>query len=201
MAYIQLATSNGQLSILPTFSNEPREDKTSAAEWLQKVINNKQGAGWTNLQTVTNFRKTLRGEVLKWYNALPLLGIDDLNWVSVKTQFEKNYRAAPTISLVVQKLPEIKQKENKSVNKYLSRCAEILFELKTKTDISNIHCPLKLSAANGAIYMGIEAAARTRITQEIKLKAQILTFNLISGFHLIACLRAEIRSELSKKQD
>jgi hypothetical protein len=76
---------------LPTFSNESREDRTSAAEWLQKVINNKQGAGWTNLQTVTHFRNTLRGEVLKRYNALPLLDIDSLNWDSVKTHFEKDY--------------------------------------------------------------------------------------------------------------
>jgi hypothetical protein len=66
-------------------------DRTSAAEWLQKVINNKQIAGWTVLQTVTHFRNALRGEVLKWYNALSLLHIDNLNWDNVKTQFEKDY--------------------------------------------------------------------------------------------------------------
>jgi hypothetical protein len=49
---------------LPTFSNEFKEEKISATEWLQKVINNKQGAGWTYLQTVTHFRNALRGEVL-----------------------------------------------------------------------------------------------------------------------------------------
>jgi hypothetical protein len=63
---LQLATTNAQLSALPTFSNESREDKTSATEWLQKVINYKQGAGWTELQTVTHFGNTLRGEVVKW---------------------------------------------------------------------------------------------------------------------------------------
>jgi hypothetical protein len=55
---------------------------------------------------VTHFSNDLRGEVLKWYNALPLL--DNLNRDSVKTQFEKDYRAAPTISSVIQKLTEIK---------------------------------------------------------------------------------------------
>jgi hypothetical protein len=49
---LQLATTNAQLAILPTFSNDSREDKTSAREWLQKVINNKQAGGWTNLQKV-----------------------------------------------------------------------------------------------------------------------------------------------------
>ncbi len=65
------ATINAQLAILPIFSNNSRGDKASATEWLQKVITYKQGGGWTNLQTVTHFRNALRGEVLKWYNALP----------------------------------------------------------------------------------------------------------------------------------
>jgi hypothetical protein len=76
---LQLATTNAQLSILPTFLNDAIEDKTSSTEWLQKVINNKQGGGWTNLQTITHFRNALRGELLKWYNALLLLDIDNLN--------------------------------------------------------------------------------------------------------------------------
>jgi hypothetical protein len=42
---LQLATANAQLAILPTFSNDAREDKTWATEWLQKVIINKHGGG------------------------------------------------------------------------------------------------------------------------------------------------------------
>jgi hypothetical protein len=61
---LQFATTNNQLAILPTFSNDSREDKISATEWLQKVINIKQGGGWTNLQTITHFRNALKGEVL-----------------------------------------------------------------------------------------------------------------------------------------
>ncbi len=83
---------------------------------------------------------------------------------------------------------------------YVSRCAEILLELKTKTDILHINCPLKLSATDGAIYMGIKEAATTHIAQEVKLRAQTLPFNLISGFDLMSGFRAEIRSELIKKQ-
>ncbi len=42
---LQLATTNGQLAILPIFSNDSREDKTLATKWLVKVINNKEGDG------------------------------------------------------------------------------------------------------------------------------------------------------------
>jgi hypothetical protein len=40
---LQLVATSTQLAILPTFSNFPKEDRTSGAEWLQKLMNNKQG--------------------------------------------------------------------------------------------------------------------------------------------------------------
>ena len=92
-------------------------------------MDNKQGAGWTDLQTITHFRNALRGEVLKWYNALPLMDIDNLDWQVVKARFEIDYKATPTVSSVIQKLPEIRQKDNETVTKYVIRCAEILLEL------------------------------------------------------------------------
>ena len=103
-------------------------------------MNNKHGGGWTDLQTLTHFRNALRGEVLKWYNALPLLDVDNINWENVKTQYEQDFRATPTISSVIQKLPEIRQKDNESVIQYVSQWAEILLELTTKTDVLDVIC-------------------------------------------------------------
>jgi hypothetical protein len=42
---LQMATTNAQLAILPTFSNNPKKYNSSATEWLQKLLNHKQGAG------------------------------------------------------------------------------------------------------------------------------------------------------------
>jgi hypothetical protein len=63
-----------------------------------------------------------------------------------------------------------------------------------------VNIQLQLTAADTEIYTGIEKAARIRITREIKMKTQALTFNLISGFHLIAGFKAEIRADLMKKE-
>jgi N12 class adenine-specific DNA methylase len=40
---LQMTTTNAQLAVLPTFSNDPKEDKSSAIKLLQKLLNNKQG--------------------------------------------------------------------------------------------------------------------------------------------------------------
>ena len=59
---------------------------------------------------------------------------------------------------------------------------------------------LQLSAAATVVYTGLDEAMKTEITKEIKKQAQILTFNLISGFHLIADFKADIRAVLMDKQ-
>jgi hypothetical protein len=122
---IQTKTKNGRNARSPLngkhkckvgkFSNNPKKDNSSANEWLQKLLNNKQGAGWTDIQTVTHFRNAIRVEILKWYNALPLMDVDNLIWENVKTQFESDFRATPTVSTVIQKLPKIRQKDNKTI--------------------------------------------------------------------------------------
>jgi hypothetical protein len=48
--------------------------------------NNKQGGGWTDLQTVTHFRNALRGEMLMWCNSSPL---DTFNQLNVSNNFNK----------------------------------------------------------------------------------------------------------------
>jgi hypothetical protein len=45
----------------------------------------------------------------------------------------------------------------------VSQCAEILLELKTKTDIIDINMQLQLPKEDTAIYTGIKEAARTQI--------------------------------------
>ena len=46
------AQANAHLTILPEFSNNKKEEKFTATQWLQKVCQHREGAGWTNAQTV-----------------------------------------------------------------------------------------------------------------------------------------------------
>jgi hypothetical protein len=88
-----------------------------------------------------------------------------------------------------QKLPEIRQKDNESVIKYVSRCGEILLELNRKTDGLEVKMQLQLTTELTATH-NINEVLRVRITREIKMKTQAVTFNLI--IHLIARFKAEI---------
>ncbi len=45
---------------------------------VTEIAKHKQGGNWTDVQTITHFRNTLRGKALKWYNMLPLMEINNL---------------------------------------------------------------------------------------------------------------------------
>ena len=88
----------------------------------------------------------------------------------------------------------------KTVIQYVRRCAEILLEMRTKSDAVETNMQLQFNATETASYKGIDEAVRVRITREVQQKAKALNFSNISGFHLIAGLKAKIRGGLMKKE-
>jgi hypothetical protein len=128
------------------------------------------------------------------------MDVDNLIWENIRSQLEIGFWVTPTVSSVIQKLQEIRQKYNVTVIQYICRCAEILLEFKTKSDAVEANMQLQLNAAKTAAYNGIEEALRLRKNREIKQKAQALTFHIISGFHLIAGFKAKIRAGLMKNK-
>jgi hypothetical protein len=44
------------LTTLPSFSNEVKEDQYTGAHWLQKVLLHRQAAAWNDEQIITHFR-------------------------------------------------------------------------------------------------------------------------------------------------
>ena len=53
----QAAAINEQLIALPIFLDNAKEDKLTAKQWLEKVIINKTGGNWTDVQTLTPLQK------------------------------------------------------------------------------------------------------------------------------------------------
>ena len=91
---------------------------------------------------------------------LPLIEMKNLNGDLVKAPFEEDFKAAPSSSSVIQKLPEIRQKDDETVIDYVSLVAEILLDLKAKTDISEINMQLQLSDVATASYTGLNEAVK-----------------------------------------
>ena len=127
------AQAAAQLAVLPTFSNVFKDDNFTATQWLQKVLNHKTGAGWTDEQTITHVRNAFRGDLIDWYDSLAALGIDSKVWDNVKISFETDFRAAPSVTSVVHKIPDIKQQESETVIQYFSKALKTM-DSRLKSD-------------------------------------------------------------------
>ena len=120
MAIAPQALVNAQvsaaLSILPSFSDIEKDDKLTSTQWLQQFLNNKEGAGWTDAQTVTHFRNALKGSVVEWFNTLDQFDVDteNKNWAQIRAAFESNYKAKDTNTSIVSKLQKLKQEESQN---------------------------------------------------------------------------------------
>ena len=66
--------ATAQIVFLPTFSNDLKDDNFAPAHWLQKVINPKTKAAWTDEQIITNIRNLFRGDLID------LVGQSFLSW-------------------------------------------------------------------------------------------------------------------------
>ena len=83
-------------------------------------------------QTITHVRNAFRGDLIDWFNSLTALGIDSAVKDNVKTAFKTDFRAAPSVTLVVHKITDIKLLENKTVIQYFSKALKTMEEFKTK---------------------------------------------------------------------
>ena len=194
-AAINAAHLNAQLLALPTFSNK-KEDQYTSTEWLQKVIINKNGGGWTELQTLTYFQNALRGTAIAWYNSLASLhGTKVLTWALVKSSFEIDYRAAATNTTIITKLSDIKQQDHEDVNVYFSKSIDILNQLKENFG-NNQPVVLELTAAEQEVYDGMSQGLKDIILQEYRASLTLINFNKVAGYHLIAGSKSFIRASL-----
>ncbi len=63
------------LAALPSLSDNVKEDKYTAAQWLKKVLLHRQAAAWTDDQIITHVRNALKDTVIDWFDALPSYGV------------------------------------------------------------------------------------------------------------------------------
>ena len=55
--------------------------------------------------------------MVSWYDTITLLDDTALTWDILNAKFERNFQAAPSISKVIARLPELRQQDHENVNK------------------------------------------------------------------------------------
>jgi hypothetical protein len=193
------AHAAAQLAILPQFSNKLSDDKCTAAQWLAKVINHKDGAQWNDAQTITHVINAFRGPLIDWFDSIQTLGVDIQVWDQIQARFEIDFEAAPSASSVVYKITEIKQADHEDVNEYFSRSIETMIEFKSKMDPNRLVLPpVELTQAQTVQYEALPEAIKITVTTHVPNSSTDMALDNVSAILITAELKSELRTEILK---
>jgi hypothetical protein len=196
------AQAAAQLAVLPTFSNVFKDDNFTATQWLQKVLNHKNGAGWTDEQTITHVRNAFRGDLIDWYDSLAALGIDSKVWDNVKNSFETDFRAAPSVTSVVHKIPDIKQQENETVIQYFSKALKTMEEFKAKIRQMELVIPdFLLPVGQVEAFQALPQNTKDALNIHMRTHVAAQTLNQVSVLLITAGLKPSLRMEILKREN
>jgi hypothetical protein len=132
----------------------------------------RQAAALTDDQIITHVRNALKDKVIDWFDTLPSYGVSQHVWAEIQTRFEIDFRAKPTPTSVVAKIPEVKQATDENVNNYFNRANKILWELKSNIDPTALTIPeIILPENEAAAWEAIQEATRNRIISHVRLHA------------------------------
>ena len=196
------AQAAAQLAVLPKFSNVFKEDNFTPSQWLQKVLNHKNGAAWTDAQTITHVKNAFRGEVIDWFDSLKAFDINTQNWNEVKTAFESDFRTTPSMTTMVSQIPEIKQKQEDSVIQYFSKALKTIKEFENSINPMEFVIPdFLLPPDQLQAYVALPQLTRVAMNTHMRKHVAKETMNKISTMLITAGLKTEIRMEILKSNN
>jgi hypothetical protein len=185
------------LATLPAFSNNVKEDQYKGAQWLQKVLLNRQAAAWNDEQIITHFRNALKDKVINWFDSLPALNVSQHVCQEIKTRFEIDYKAKATATSIVAKLREVKQAADKSVNDYFSRATQILRELKSNINPALIDIQdVELPANEAELWNALPAHVRATVINHVRAPAAARNCEQYNAIILTAGYKPSIKTKI-----
>ena len=122
------------------------------------------------------------------------MGIDTTVWNNVKMALEVDFRAAPSVTSVVQKISDIKQMENVTVIQYLSKALKTMEKFKKKVRAMALNIPDFLLPPD-------EKATRDASNIHMRTHVAAQTINQVSCLLITAGLKPNLRMEVLKRDD
>ena len=199
------AMATSQLAVLPTFSNNKNEDKYNSAQWLQKILNHRGGTEWNDQQFITHVRNALRGDMIDWFDGLKPMKVDITVWANIQRVFEVDFEAAPTASSIVNKIPTIKQGDQESVVRYISRALKIMEEFKMKVDHTKFTTPPLALVAGAAGFDGqagfnaLPADYKAALDLHTRKHTTDQALDNVGVILMTSGLKPELRTEILKR--
>ncbi len=107
------------LAKLPLYAGDAK-DQFTAEQWTERISRSRTASAWTAEQTIAFVFNALRGNALRWFDALKRSGIDRNDWDAFKRAFLAAFSTTRTPRTATVNLTDLHQGQTEQVVSFYS---------------------------------------------------------------------------------
>ena len=188
------------LAKLPLYSGDSK-DQFTAEQWIERISRSRVASNWNAEQTMAFVFNALRGNALRWFDALKRSGIDRNNWDAFQTAFLAAFSSTRTPRTATVNLADLHQGQTEPVVSFYPRVVKAVDDLEALAGLAFPlpDPPFPIALTGVAAFMAIPNADRAAAAQALVTYGATAAFNHIALNLFVSNLRPSLRDELLKK--
>jgi hypothetical protein len=187
------------LAKLPLYAGDAK-DQFTAEQWIERISRSRTASAWTAEQTMAFVFNALRGNALRWFDALKRSGIDRNNWDAFKRAFLAAFSTTRTPRTATVNLADLHQGQTEQVVSFYPRVIKAVDDLEALAGdafpLPDPPFPLEFTNVPG--FAALAVPVRAAAAQSLVTFGAVSAFNHIALNLFVSNLRPSLRDELLK---
>jgi hypothetical protein len=187
------------LAKLPLYAGDAK-DQFPAEQWIERISRSRTASAWTAEQTMAFVFNALRGNALRWFDALKRSGIDRNDWDAFRRAFLAAFSTTRTPRTATVNLADLHQGQTEQVVSFYPRVIKAVDDLEALAGAAFPlpDPPFPVEFTNVPGFAALAVPVRAAAAQSLVTFGAASAFNHIALNLFISNLRPSLRDELLK---
>ena len=187
------------LAKLPLYAGDAK-DQFTAEQWIERISRSRTASAWTADQTMAFVFNALRGNALRWFDALKRSGINRNDWDAFQRAFLAAFSTTRTPRTATVNLADLHQGQTEQVVSFYPRVIKAVDDLEALAGAAFPlpDPPFPLEFTNVPGFAALAVPVRAAAAQSLVTFGAASAFNHIALNLFISNLRPSLRDELLK---
>ncbi len=187
------------LAKLPLYAGDVK-DQFTAEQWIERISRSCTASNWTADQTMAFVFNALRGNALRWFDALKRSGINRNNWDAFQQAFLAAFSTTRTPRMATVNLADLHQSQTEQVVSFYPRIIKAVDDLEALAGAAFPlpDPPFPVEFTNVPGFAALAVPVRAAAAQALVTFGAASFFNYIALNLFVSNLRPSLRDELLK---
>jgi hypothetical protein len=187
------------LAKLPLYAGDAK-DQFTAEQWIERISRSRTASAWTAEQTMAFVFNALRGNALRWFDALKRSGINRNDWDAFQRAFLAAFSTTRTPRTATVNLADLHQGQTEQVVSFYPRVIKAVDDLEALAGAAFPlpDPPFPVEFTNVPGFAALAVPVRAAAAQSLVTFGAVSAFNHIALNLFVSNLRPSLRDELLK---